>query len=152
MWNAMGLRFCPSVMGNCWVILMLNNCMSHQKFLPYTIVDCITECHLFYGKVNSSNDKLRVVQQTSLISTGLPLVLDLTMHTISYYAHSALDLCCCTWLSPVVVSRGYSSLQWPVFLLWWLLLLQSTGCGHVDFSSCSMGSVVVAHGLSCSKA
>ena len=77
----MGLRFCPSVMGNCWVIFLLNNCMSHQKFLPYTIVNCITECGLFYGKVDNSNDKLRVVRQTPLISTGLPLVLDLTTHT-----------------------------------------------------------------------
>ena len=48
----MGLRFCPSVMGNCWVIFLLNNCMSHQKFLPYPIVNCITECGLFYGEVD----------------------------------------------------------------------------------------------------
>ena len=61
--------------------------------------------------------------------------------------------CCAQAL--VVVSRGYSLLQYVqsvavcavcctcMCLLWWLLLLQSTGLG------CA-GSVVVVHGLSCS--
>ena len=44
----------------------------------------------------------------------------------------------------VVVSRDYSLLQWTGFLLWWLLLLLSTG-------SRSVGLVAV-HGLSCSTA
>ena len=48
-------------------------------------------------------------------------------------------------LSLVAVSRGYSSLRCTGFSLRWLLLLQSTGSRHA-------GSVVVAHGLSCSVA
>ena len=48
-------------------------------------------------------------------------------------------------LSLVEASRGYSLLQCVGFSLWWLLLLQSTGSRHA-------GSVVVAHGLSCSVA
>ena len=48
-------------------------------------------------------------------------------------------------LSLVAASRGYSSLRCMGFSLWWLLLLQSMGSRHV-------GSVVVAHGLSCSTA
>ena len=48
-------------------------------------------------------------------------------------------------LSLVAASGGYSSLQCAGFSLWWLLLLWSTG-------SRLMGSVVVAHGLSCSTA
>ena len=43
-------------------------------------------------------------------------------------------------LSLVAVSEGYSSLWYSVFLLQWLLLLQSTGSRHV-------GSVVGARGL-----
>ena len=48
-------------------------------------------------------------------------------------------------LSLVAVSRGYSSLQCAGFSLWWLLLLRSMGSRRA-------GSVVVAHGLSCSTA
>ena len=76
------------------------------------------------------------------------------------------------WLSLVAASGGYSSLQCVGFSLQWLLLLRSMGSGHKGFSSCgawaqqlwrvgsvvvvrrlqSAGSVVVAHGLSCSAA
>ena len=75
-------------------------------------------------------------------------------------------------LSLVAVSGGYSSLRCAGFSLQWLLLLRSTGSRCVGFSSCgtllqqlwhvasvvvarmlqSAGSVVVAHGLSCSTA
>ena len=48
-------------------------------------------------------------------------------------------------LSLVAASRGYSSLRCVGFSLWWFLLLWSTGSKH-------LGSVVVAHGLSCSGA
>ena len=39
-------------------------------------------------------------------------------------------------ISLVVVSGGYSSLQFVGFSLWWLLLLRSTGSRSVGFSSC----------------
>ena len=63
-------------------------------------------------------------------------------------------------LSLVVVIRNYSPLQCVCFSLRWLLLLRSTGSRHTGFSSCGTwaqqlwhpGSVVVAHGLSCSTA
>ena len=48
-------------------------------------------------------------------------------------------------LSLVAASRGYYPLQSTGFSLWWFLLLGSTDC------RCE-GSVVVAHGLSCSAA
>ena len=48
-------------------------------------------------------------------------------------------------LSLVAASGGYSSLQCAGLSLRWLLLLRNTGSRH-------MGSVVVAHGLSCSAA
>ena len=74
--------------------------------------------------------------------------------------------------SLVMASRGYSLLQCMGFSLRWFLLLWSMGSRHVGFSSCSTwarqlrrvgsvvvacglysaGSVVVAHGLSCSAA
>ena len=47
--------------------------------------------------------------------------------------------------SLVVASRGYSSLWSKGFSSWWLLLFQSLGFRYT-------GSVVVAHGLSCSEA
>ena len=51
-------------------------------------------------------------------------------------------------LSLVVVSGGYSSLQYAGFSLRWLLLLRSTGSRCTSFSSCgTWASVVVAHGL-----
>ena len=65
-------------------------------------------------------------------------------------------------LSLAAVSGGYSSLRCADFSLSWLLMWQSTGSRHVGFSSCGTqtqqlwlsgsGSVVVAHGLSCSAA
>ena len=67
-------------------------------------------------------------------------------------------------LSLVAVSRSYSSLWCAGVSLRWLLLLQSMGSRHAGFSSCgavsvvvacglqSTGSVVVAHGFSCSAA
>ena len=39
-------------------------------------------------------------------------------------------------LSLVAASRGYSSLQCAGFSLRWLLLLWSTGCRRMGFSSC----------------
>ena len=78
--------------------------------------------------------------------------------------------CIGSWLlragfSLVVAIGGYSLLQHMAFSLRWLLLLWSTGSRCVGFSSCDMwasvvvvrelqsaGSVVVAHGLSCSAA
>ena len=50
---------------------------------------------------------------------------------------AVLGLCCCTGFSLVVVSRGYSLLQCVGFLLWWSLLLWSTGCRSEGFSRCS---------------
>ena len=65
----------------------------------------------------------------------------------------------------VVASGGYSSLRCVGFSLQWLLLLRSTGSRCKGCSSCgtwasvvvvrglqSIGSVVAAHGLSCSTA
>ena len=49
------------------------------------------------------------------------------------------------WLSLVAASGGYSSLWCTGFSLRWLLLLWTTGSRHT-------GSVVVAHGPSCSTA
>ena len=54
--------------------------------------------------------------------------------------------------SLVVESRVYSLLWYMGFSLWWLLLLRSTGCRVLGFSSCGtwaqllqlMGSVIVA--------
>ena len=125
-----GARFCPWVMGKCWVIFMLNNCMPHQKFLPYTIVNCITECSLFHGKVDNSNDKLRVVRQTSLISTGLPLALDLTTHTtisLCMYLYCTGSLLLHLGFLQVWRAGAPLHLQRSVFSRCWLLLLQSTG-------------------------
>ena len=62
-----------------------------------------------------------------------------------------LGLCCWQGTSLVVMSGNYSSLQCMGFLLWWLLLLQST-CSSNCGSRALVGSVVVAHGLSCSAA
>ena len=62
------------------------------------------------------------------------------------YLLAALGLhYCAQAFSLVAVSRGYSSLWCMGFSLWWPLLLWSTGSRHA-------GSVVVAHGLSCSAA
>ena len=44
-------------------------------------------------------------------------------------------------LSLVVVSRGYSLLQFTGFSFRWLLLLQSTGFRHMGFGSCSPGAL-----------
>ena len=63
-------------------------------------------------------------------------------------------------LSLVVDSGGYSSLWCTAFSLRWLLLLRSMDTRCAGFSSCCTrakqlwhgGSIVVAHGLSCSAA
>ena len=55
-------------------------------------------------------------------------------------------------LSLVEASGGYSSLRCAGFSLRWLLLLWSTGSRHAGSELWHVGSVVVAHGLSCSAA
>ena len=60
-------------------------------------------------------------------------------------------------LSLVVASGGYSSLWCTGFSLQWLLLLQSMASRHAGSVIVALrlliaGSVVVAHGLSCSAA
>ena len=49
---------------------------------------------------------------------------------------SLLGVRCCTGLSLVVASGGYSSLWCVGFSLQYLLLLQSSGSRHAGFSSC----------------
>ena len=49
------------------------------------------------------------------------------LHWVFFAAHG---------LSLVAASGGYSSLWCAGFSLWWLLLLQSTGCRRAGFSSC----------------
>ena len=56
-----------------------------------------------------------------------------------------------------LASWGYSLLLCTDFSLWWLLLLRSTGCMCIDFNAVTyglqnLGSVIVAHELSCSMA
>ena len=54
--------------------------------------------------------------------------LNCSTHFLKIYLFlAALGLCCCTWLSLVAVSGGYSSLRYAGFSLRWLLLLRSTG-------------------------
>ena len=77
--------------------------------------------------------------------------------TKKYFKNFLLLLC---WvfaaayrLHLVVVSRGYSLWQCMGFSLWWLLLVQSTGCRCLCFGSCSswaqplwhMGLVALRH-------
>ena len=68
---------------------------------------------------------------------------------------AALVLPCARGRSLVATSRGFSVAALGLSLQW-LLLLRSAGSRHVGFSTCSSwalgleGSVVVAHGLSCS--
>ena len=50
--------------------------------------------------------------------------------------------------SIAAVNGGYSSLPCVGFSLWWLSLLQRTGCRHMGCSNCSTW----AHRHSCSKA
>ena len=66
----------------------------------------------------------------------------------------------CALISGCVASSllcGLLQLRSPGFLMQWLLLVQSAGSGAAGASSCGSqaliaGSVVVAHGLSCSVA
>ena len=55
-------------------------------------------------------------------------------------------------LSPGVESRGSASFAAVSLLPVLASPLAEHGLGYTGFSSCSVGSVVVAHGLSCSKA
>ena len=68
-----------------------------------------------------------------------------------------LGLCCCVGFPLIVVSRGLLSV--PPSLLWYLLLLWSTGSRPAGFSICdsqaleaTTGSAVMVHGVSCSVA
>ena len=88
-------------------------------------------------------------------SLSIPLVFKFYLFLFTFGAGSSLPL---HRLSLGAVIRVYSSSQSTGFSLQWLLSLQSTGSSCVGFSSCSSqahelqlaGSVVVAHGLSCS--
>ena len=73
---------------------------------------------------------------------------------------AALGLHCCERAFSSCGERGLLFVAVPGFSLRWLLLLRSTGYRHTGFSNCGTwaqqlwlaGSVVVAHGLSCSMA
>ena len=68
---------------------------------------------------------------------GILLFRDITSYFIFVYLFLAVvDLRCCTWVSPVVASRGYSPLQCVGPRLQWLLLLQSAGSRHTGFRRC----------------
>ena len=86
-----------------------------------------------------------------MLYTGYPLPIQLLFFL--YFFFSFFFFGCAgsslRGLSLVVASVGYSSLQYVGFLLWWLLLLRSTGSRCAGFSSCgTQASVVVARGLS----
>ena len=89
--------------------------------------------------------------------------INLFIHLFNFWLHWVFAAA--RGLSLVAVSGGYSLLRGAGFSFWWLLLLQSTDSRRAGFSSCgtrasvvvarglqSTGSVVVAHGLSCSAA
>ena len=91
-----------------------------------------------------------------LINLFIYLFIYLWLHWVFIAAHG---------LSLVAVSGGYSLLWCTGFSLRWLLLLRSMGSRRTGFSSCgarasvvvtrglwSTGSVVAAHGISCSVA
>ena len=60
-----------------------------------------------------------------------------------FFCLAALAFVAVHGLSLIVVSRGYSPLRCPGFLLWRPLLLRSTGSRHAGFSNCD------TWGLSC---
>ena len=73
------------------------------------------------------------------------------------YLLVVLGLCCCTGFSLVAASRGHSSLWCAGFLLWWLSRCWAWTLGMVASVVAvprlwSTGSIVAAHGLSCSTA
>ena len=61
------------------------------------------------------------------------------------------------WAFPRGREQAYSSLQWAGFSFWWLICLWSPGSRAWELQqlwhvgSESVGSVVAAHGLSCSE-
>ena len=65
----------------------------------------------------------------------------------------ALSLCCYAWGLSNCSEQGLLFVLVCGLLMWWLLLLQSTGSRHMVFSSCSTWApVIVVHWLSCSTA
>ena len=89
-------------------------------------------------------NKYIVVQIPEVIFlSNIGLIFFFFFFLIYFWMHWVFIAAC--GLSLVVASGGYSLLRWAGFSLQLLLLLWSTGSRHV-------GSVVVAHGLSCSMA
>ena len=64
---------------------------------------------------------------------------------IYFWLHWVFFVAACR-LSLVVASGDYSSLRCAGFLLWWLLLLRSTGARRTGFSSCGLRTL--EHSLS----
>ena len=63
---------------------------------------------------------------------------------------AVLDLHCSAGFSLAAVSGGFSFLEHAGFSLWWLVLLQGTGSRACGLQLLwHLGSVVVAHGISC---
>ena len=69
----------------------------------------------------------------------------LSHSNLCFFFFNYLCLCRCIGFPLVSVSRGYSSLRCVGFSLWWLLLLQSRGSGHIVVAA--LGSVVLVPGL-----
>ena len=74
-----------------------------------------------------------------ILADGIPLTFFLFIFLKNYlfiyfWPHCVFIAAC--GLSLVAVSGGYSSLRCAGFSWWWLLLLRSTGCRSMGFSSC----------------
>ena len=84
--------------------------------------------------IKSLHDEIQVISFLFLTFHVHP-----TIFLCIYLVLVALGLCCCMWAFSSYEGRGLLS-RWvgTGFLLWWLLLLRSTGSRCMGFSSCSM--------------
>ena len=84
--------------------------------------------------IKSLHDEIQVISFLFLTFHVHP-----TIFLCIYLVLVALGLCCCMWAFSSYEGRGLlSSWVGTGFLLWWLLLLRSTGSRCMGFSSCNL--------------
>ena len=94
-----------------------------------------------YSLAHDIHTHYEIITTSKLMNISIPTFFFLKIdfiHFILFYLFilAVLGLCCCAWASSSCGERGYSSLWCAGFLLWWLVLLQSTGSRCTGFSSC----------------
>ena len=121
------------------VPIVLSLITSHSLKMVFLYPKALTWYSWNEWRMNGWDSAKGISTETHKTVSAIPEASEtvVVLHFLKFIS-AALSLRCCTWLSLVVVSGGYSSLWYLGFSLWWLLLLWNISSKSTGFSSCGM--------------